>query len=642
MITAHFAARRGKSNTGQSLVELLLVIGLMGVFLPALLTGLLVSRDGKAQQTQRLQAVTLLKEGEEVVRSVREKGWNSFSINGTYHPAASGSAWSLVPGEETIHGFTRKIVISDVFRDANGIASDSGTIDPSTKKAITTVSWTSPIAASVQATTFLTRYLNNTSFTQTTQADFNAGTKNGVAITNTNGGEVVLGAGGSGDWCNPNNSIITQLDLPKNGVANALSAYEGNAIVGTGENSSGVSLANISINNASPPIASVSATFDGYKTNDVFLDANYAYIATDDNQKEVVIISLANNQEVGYFNVPGSTDATSVYVSGNKGYVTAGFYLYIFDLSSKTGSRPQLGSFFFLGNATSVIVKENYAYVSLSSSPIEMQIIDISNPQSLSNSGWADVNGTDGKRIFVNQTGTRAYLATGVDPSRPEFFIVDVTQKTGSRPTIGSYNANGMDPANLSVVPGNKALLVGTNAEEYQVIDITSETNPARCGGMNIDTGIKSVVGVLEADGDAYSYIVTGDSNSEFKIIEGGPGGQFATNGSLESTTFDATTPVAFNRFFATVSKPPLTDITFQVAGADANPGTGNCTGTTFSFVGPDGTSGTYFATNSAIPTSVSGSYKNPARCFRYKAFLSTTDQTQSPVFYDMTVNYSP
>lgn len=627
---------------GQSLVELLLVIGLMGIFFPALLTGLLASREGKAQQGQRLLAVTLLKEAEEIARNVREKNWQQFAVNGTFYPVASGSAWALVTGTESVDGFTRSIVISDIYRDANGKATTSGTLDLSTKKVITTVSWATPISASVSSTNYLTRYINNGTFTQTTQAEFNLGSKSATTVTNSSGGEVILGAGGNSDWCNPSESIAAQLDLPKSGIANAISAYEGHAIVGTGENASGVSLANISISNASPPVPSISSTFDGYKTNNVFLESNYGYIATDDNQKEVVIVDLSTNQEVGYFNTPTVSDATSVFVLGTKGYVTAGLTLYIFDLTSKSGSRPQLGRYLFLGSATNVYVSGDYAYVTLASSPIELQIINIANPQSIGNSGWANVNGTDGKRVFINQSATRAYLATGADASRPEFFIVDISQKTGARPTVGSYNANGMNPTSLSVVPGNKALLVGSGGEEYQVLDISNETTPVRCGGFQVNSGVRGVVGILETDGDAYSYIITGDASSEFKIIEGGPGGQYATSGTFESNTVDLASSSAFNHFFVTYTKPSQTDITFQVAGANANPATGNCTGTTFSFVGPDGTSSTFFATGSAIPLSTTGTYRNPARCFRYKTFLSTSDPSQSPTFYDITVNYSP
>lgn len=635
----------GKSCVGQSLVEILLVIGLMGIFLPALLTGFLASRQGKAQQGQRVQAVALLREGEEIVRSVREKDWASFAVNGTYHPVASGSAWTLAPNSETINGFTRKVVISDVFRDVNGAATSSGTIDSSIKQVVTTVSWATPIASSVQAIEYLTRYLGNTTFTQTTQADFNTGSTSGTTVTNTAGGEVVLGAGGSGDWCTPQ-PIVSAADLPKSGVANAITAIEGSVFAGTGDNASGVSFANVTIPNTASPSGTITGTFDGYKTNGVFGEANYAYLATDTNSREIMIIDLSSlpYAQAGYFDAPGNGTGNSVFVSGNIGYMTDGNKLYTFDLSSKSGSRSQLGSITLPATGNKVVVVGNYAYVVLDSTSSQMQIVQVSSDgKTLTLAGTASVSGQEGVDVFINSTATRAYLATQASGSQKEVFIVDIATKTGNRPTVGSYDTNGMSPKGITVVTSNKAIIVGTGGEEYQVFGIVDETNPVRCGGMDLANGANGVASVLEADGDAFSYIITGDASSELKIIRGGAGGgNYQASGLFESGTFDALNSVSFNRFMTTAAKPSLTDITYQVAVADANPVTGNCTGATFSFVGPDGTNSTYFATSSAIPTSISGSYKNPARCFRYKTFLSTTDQTQSPVLYDMTVNYSP
>lgn len=629
----------------QSLIELLVVIGISSILLPALFMGLVASREGKAQQAQRLNAVSFLKETEEIVRNIREKGWATFAVNGTFHPVISDSSWILAPNAETINDFTRQIIISDVFRDANGtIVSSGGNVDPSTKKVTIAISWNLPNQAVLQSDMYLTRYLDNLSWTQTTEADFDLGTKIGTTVSDINGGEVVLGAGGAGDWCSPNLTIAA-LDLPKNGLANAITAIEGQAFAGTGDSSSGVSFAKINISDTHPPVVAIAGTFDGYKTNDVFGETNYAYLATDNNSKEVVILNISSSPytEIGYFNTPiSSTDATSIYVSGNRGYVTAGWWLYIFDLSSKSGSRPIVGlPFFLLGNGTSIVVKENYAYISISNSSIEMQIINITNPWSLFQIGYANVNGQDGKRVFINDSSTRAYLATNASSSLREFFIIDIASKTGLRPVISSYEANGMNPKNLAVVPGNRAIIVGTEAEEYQVINIGNETNPTRCGGLEVNSGVNGIASILEQDGDAYSYIITGDVSAEFKIIEGGPGGEFASSGTFESSNLDALYSTAFNRFNTTYDKPSQTNIKFQIAVAD--PAAGSCNGVSYNFVGPDGSSATFFADGASIPFNDDGiDFENPARCFRYKAFLSTSDIFQSPVLYDITVNYSP
>lgn len=645
---------------GQSLIEILLAIGLSAILLPALLTGLVSSRQGKAQESQRTQALYLLNETIDSIRSIREKSWSSFAVNGTFHPVVSGSSWTMASGSAVINGFTQQVVISDVNRNPSGeIALVGGTPDPSSKKVDTSISWGQPYVSSVNSSLYITRYLENNSFIQTSAADFDTGSKSGTTVTNTSGGEVILGAGGQGDWCNPNLSIAA-LNLPKSGVVNTLSAIEGKAFAGTGDNSSGVSFANVLISDTNPPVASVAGTFDGYKTNGVFGEENYAYLATDNHSEEVVIIDTNNlvggkYQKLGWFDMPGNISAKSVYVANDIGYVVTSDanILYSFDLrpasGGRTGSRPLLGnlvldSVYTNARGTQVVVKGSYAYVSIYAANDEMKIIDISDPTNMTQVGFANVSGQEGMGVFINPTATRAYLIANESPILPEFFVIDITQKTGYRGIEGMSDTNGMDPKGITVVTGNKAIIVGTGGEEYQVLDISNESAPVRCGGLNIDSGIKGVSSILETDGDAYSYIASGDSTAEFKIIEGGPGGQYATLGDFTSSTFDAGFKTAFNRFDVSVNRLNSTDIQFQVA-VSQDVG-GSCSGSSFDFVGPDGTVSTFFTTNVTLGTQVFG-YPipfgiNPGRCFKYKTYLSTLDPLSTPIFYDITVNYSP
>lgn len=640
-----------RQQLGQSFVELILTIGIASILLPSLLTGFVTTREGKAQQNQRLEAVGLLKEAEEAARSVREKSWNTFAANGIFHPQINSGIWNLVLGSEVVNGYTRQIEISDALRDSNGtIVSQNGTADQSTKKIASTVSWSSPFSSNVSSTQYLTRFLNNTLFTQTTVSDFNSGSKSGVLVANTSGGEVTLGAGGSGDWCSPNFSI-SAVDLPKSGVANAISAIERKVFTGTGDNASGVSYATVNISNTNPPSGTVVGTFDGYKTNGIFGETNYAYLATDTNSKEVVIIDISSlpYTEIGYFNAPGNGSANSVYVSNDIGFATVGNKLYDFDLSSgtgnRTGSRPikDPDGVTLAGTGKRVVVIGNYAYVAIDSDSSQLQIIDISNPNNMTVVGQAEVSGDDGKDVFVNSSGTRAYLATEKSDTKKELFIVDISTKLGSKPTLGSYETNGMNPKGITVVPGNRAIIVGTGGEEYQVVNISTESNPLRCGGLNIDTGVNGVASVIEQDGDAYSYIITGDANAELKIILGGPGGSFSLNGTFESSTFNATSDAAFNYLDFTAQTPVNTSLTLQVGIAHKNSESNDCSNISYTFVGPDGTPTSFFTTPGAIPTSTAASgFVNPGQCFRYKAYLSSTDQTISPTLYDVSVNYSP
>lgn len=635
---------------GQSIIELLIAVALMALLFPALFSGIIAGRDGRSMLEQRLNAFSLTREAEEAVRMIRERNWQEIEVNGIYHPAVSANSFVLNSGPETINGFTRTLTIADAFRDAAGVLSASGTNDPSTKKITVDVSWSLPHAGNIFQTWYLARFLNNSSNTQTSVADFEAGSLTDTVISADLGGEIMLGSGGTGSWCNPNLSIVA-VDLPKNGVANAVSAIEGQVVAGTGNNASGVSFARVDISNPpapSSPSGTINGTFDGYKTNAVFGEENYAYIATDTNSKEIVIMDL-NTQvngkfaEVGFFDAPGIADGKSVFTSGNIGFATAGNKLYTFDLTSKSGGRPQLGTVTLAGTGEKVVLVGNYAYVAVESETTQMQIIEVTNGGTALNIvGWANLNADDGKDIFVNSSATRAYLATEASTNY-ELFVIDIESKSGSRPVVAVYESNGMNPKGITVVPGNRAILVGTGGEEYQVVNISSESvDPPlpRCGGLNIDSGINGVSSVLEADGDAYSYIITRDSTTELKIIAGGPGGQYTSSGSFESAPFDAGQTVAFNRLDFNFDRPTQTSLILQVAVSQAV--NNNCSEALYSYVGPDGATDTYFTAAGSIPLAVSLPFVNPGRCFRYKASLTSSDRSFSPVLYDVSVNYSP
>ena len=191
--------------------------------------------------------------------------------------------------------------------------------------------------------------------------------------------------------------------------------------------------------------------------------------------------------------------------------------------------------------------------------------------------------------------------------------------------------------------------IVGTGGtQQYQVVKIDNENSPAFCAGLPIAGGAFAVASVRQNDGYAYSYIVTGDTRAELKMILGGAGGEFTSSGTFESATLAVDHSTAFNRFQATVSQPAQTTLQLQIAVAKANVG-GNCSGVSFTYLGPGGDPSQYFTVGAdptliqgIIPLITLGNYSNPGQCFRYKGFFLSTESTATPVIYDFTVNYSP
>lgn len=637
-----------QNKAGQLLVEILVAFALLSLSLPVLLGAYVMTHQSAVVTNSRREAATELISVKERLRQVRESGWSSISNSGEYHLEYSSGEWVLVSGQSTGTDVQHSVVINDVYRDGSGeIVESGGSLDPSSKKITITLFWENPEPGSLSEDLYLTRYLDNLVFTETTEAEFSAGELIGTAVINNYGGEVILGSGGKGDWCKPNEFIVAELDLPENGRAAVVNAIQGKAFTGTDYGNQG-QFFEISISQDDPPVPAIATSLPGYDTNDIFIDDNYAYVATDDTSRDVIIIDLATNQEVGYFNDSHWWGvAQGVYVKGNVGYAVVGPKIHTFDLSSKIGSRPELDSvdlsnyWWWPATGYRLQVVGDYAYVALDWGSAELRIVNVANPSNIYREGTANVNSERGKDVWVNETGTRAYLATEYSGSKHELFVLNTTNKSGSIPVISSYDAGGMNPKDLIVVSENKLLLGGTGGEEYQVIDIANENSLVKCGGLQVDSGVYGVSGVLESDGEAYGYIVTKDSGAEFKIIEGGAGESFSSNGTFESAFLDTGYSTAFNYVKGNLTLPNQTNGSFQVSVSD--PVDGNCSNASYSFVGPDGTSNTFYTTDGAIPFDDDGSgYENPGKCMKYKIFMETSDSSSTPVFQDIEINYSP
>lgn len=372
---------------GQAIVELLVAFGLATILLPAIITGFISGSSGKVQQQQRLVATGYLEEGVEAVRSVREAAWGNIISNNTYKLVQSGSTWTIQPGTETLGDFTRSIAISDM-----------SPFDPSIKKITVTVSWNNIIPSSVSSVFYLTRYVGNKTYIQTTQADFNAGTLNNVQVTNVSGGEVKLANNNKAKWCQPafttdkngNEVTITLPDGPPVAVAAyanpTTTAIPNDVFVAVApSDATPIKLAFLTVTaNTDVPTPTLKGTFtmqadqysspsyfpsgtgldNNFKTTDVkyYTSASgkiYALLTTDKADHEVVVVQINNGSGDSFqdpvnkiykywtfFNTkqypasngndqaPFGYGAASLTILGTVGYLDSGGYLYTFDLSN--------------------------------------------------------------------------------------------------------------------------------------------------------------------------------------------------------------------------------------------------------------------------------------------------------------------
>jgi hypothetical protein len=265
-----------------------------------------------------------------------------------------------------------------------------------------------------------------------------------------------------------------------------------------------------------------------------------------------------------------------------------------------------------------------------------MQIIDVTNPSDISVIGSAQVNGDKGVDIFVEDSTNRAYLVTANSASQDELFVIDITTKTGLRGSMGSHNTNGMDPRGITKIEEGPVIIVGYNGQEYQVVEFTTETNPVKCGGIDIDTGINGISSLNDFDGTAFSYIITKDSTSELKVIRGGLGGGFgngygySTEGFFISSVFD--TGDISNFFAISWDETPQanSNLEFQVRAGNSSDLSA------VSWVGPDGTSGSYFGTamGEGLPSVIQNN-----RYIQYRARFQS-DSIDTHILEAVRINY--
>lgn len=302
-------------------------------------------------------------------------------------------------------------------------------------------------------------------------------------------------------------------------------------------------------------------------------------------------------------------------------------------------------------------------------------------------SGWRRISSYDfnsdsgteeaANSVFATANGSRAYISSngGIDgnddgnPDSNQLYILDTSNKSSPRflsgtPTTGALsgfyygtgaNAQLYPRRSLTVLNGERAILVGkdgvtdgSNAQEYQVLNISNEASPAYCGGVDYDQGFNDLTSVSEQDGDNFVYMVANTLEKQLKIIEGGPdSGIYVPEGIFQSDIFTMTDTPAFNRFNANLTLPAQTDVKLQVA--VANQVSGSCANAVFNYFGPDPADplNSYYTQSQgvisgSIPTIDNGNYRNPGQCFRYKAFLSTLDTSQTPLLNDIYINFSP
>lgn len=225
---------------------------------------------------------------------------------------------------------------------------------------------------------------------------------------------------------------------------------------------------------------------------------------------------------------------------------------------------------------------------------------------------------------------------TGTTPN----IIVEIRATSANLPTgaalasstITGFSSNtSTDYTSVFATPA--ALTAGT---KYAII-VRPAVNPSpgtyaltRSGtstaGADVYAGGTRVTGATS--GTVWSIPLTGGVSTDagFKTFMSSTAG---ISGDFTSQVKNAGAPALWSTLSFTNNVPANTNIKFQVAAS-------NAVGGPYNFVGPDGTSATFFTSSGASLSQFSN-----LQYIKYKAFLSTLDGTVLPTLNDVTLCYS-
>jgi type II secretory pathway pseudopilin PulG len=595
-----------KHLKGQSLIEILIAIALAAVILPALFMGFAASREGKAQEGERLQAVALNKEMEEAVRSVKENGWTALAT-GTYHATVSGTTWALASGSETVGNFTRAITITQ-------------TSDPSIKKIDYSTTWTQPSAGSITTTEYLTRFLGNAIKNHTTTSDFSGGT-----FTNSRPLAV-------GDGAIELTPAISGGTVTDDYTTSANYTFDSAKIEVTG----GVA----QLKNIGTPVSG-QTTNPGFNTNATgWAPINYgdnisqagSYQATGGNPGGYIRMNLprSNNHRSGIYYYQGFT-TTTTNPSSTLGFswrVTAynatptSFHLYAWIDGTATGTP--VTQVWDSGNITSTSGWSGTVNINPAS------FITVPGTYYLKIGGYIDTtSGNKGPftfgydNVLLNWSGTSSSYASDSPTIVPttSFQPAGLTAWTSFSstevPNGGSVRYQLSDDDGATWKYYNGGWVTATLATHYNsatVINTNISTFPVTTGKIRVKA------------------FLIGSGTQQVKldqIIIGYSGASGGNSGTYTSTAIDAGSVVAFNRIIWTEVNTANTTVSFKIAVNSDN--------STWNFVGPDGTAGTSFTGGGGeIPAnSIEGRY------IKYQISFASTN-TDLPNVTDVSINYSP
>lgn len=457
---------RTNTQTGFSVVEVLLAVTVFGMLVTALVGAIIYARSSTATAGNRARAAAIAEEGLEAVRTIRDANFATLA-DGTYGLAQSANQWVFSGTQDTTDVYTRQIIVTSAGTNRKNVTSR--------------VSW--PQGATTAQLDVASLFTNRL-----------AAIKSWVNAT----------LSGSYDAASTNNAIKV--------VVSGNYAYVVRAD-GTPD------FMVINITNPASPTLVGSLSLAGTPTN-VFVSGNYAYVTNTSDTTELQIVNITNPASpslTSSFNAAGTGDANGVWVSGNYAYMVRNSNVLSGEFTvvniSNPASPTATGLYSNLVNLRDIWVSGNYAYIATESDTQELLVLNISNPALPALAGGLNLTGTN-NAIAIDGYGNTVLIGQGAI-----LYAVNVTTPT-SPAQLGSVTASGSGVINgIDVDSTNTYAFIGTTATaaEFQVINIANTASMNVADTVDVAGTTSTIAGV--AYSPTYEVVVGASASDTQEVV---------------------------------------------------------------------------------------------------------------------------
>ncbi len=278
----------------------------------------------------------------------------------------------------------------------------------------------------------------------------------------------------------------------------------------------------LDISNAALP--TLVGTYDvGTTATKVVVDYNRAYLATNDNARELLILDVTNKAAptfLGAYDADETLDGISVAAAGNtvllgtKNNTGVGDNeLYVLDVSNPA-SPTLLGSYDVNDDVNDIELNGETAYLATSNPTAEFMQLDIHDPTAITAVSTIDVTGTPVGRAIDYFDG-HLYGVTNDNAGNPDFFVFNAPA-AGPLTQIAALNLGSMNRS-VAVYDGRAFVGTTTNGSRYTMVDVRNPAAPYKESTLDV---LGDVNGVAVKDGRV--FLATTYNTGELRVVSPG------------------------------------------------------------------------------------------------------------------------